>query len=109
MGRMVSNSAAMKVRLRRIQLEAEGITSFEFVSADGTQLPAFSAGAHIDLFLPDEIVRSYSLVNPPSEVHRYTVAVQREPNGRGGSSWMHEVPRVGDVISISQSINDFPL
>lgn len=33
--------------------EAQGICSFELAAADGSLLPAFSAGAHIDVHLPD--------------------------------------------------------
>lgn len=32
--------------------EALGICSFELAAADGSPLPAFSAGAHIDVHLP---------------------------------------------------------
>ena len=97
------------VRLRQIRLEGEGITSYEFVSATDAVLPAFSAGAHIDLHLPHDMVRSYSLVNAPSDASRYLIAVYREHEGRGGSAWMHSSPRVGDVLRISAPSNDFPL
>ena len=97
------------VRLRKICLEAENIASYEFVADEGGELPAFTAGAHIDLHLPGDKVRSYSLVNDPAERHRYLIAVQKELDGRGGSTWMHESPRVGDRLVISGPVNDFPL
>lgn len=99
----------LDVRIRQIRLEAEGIVSYVLKPADGSALPAFTAGAHIDLHLPHEMVRSYSLMNAPGETHRYVIAVQRETDGRGGSAWMHAVPRVGDVLRISKPANDFPL
>lgn len=99
----------LNLRLRQTRLEADGIVSFELVSATGHALPAFSAGAHIDLHLPEQRVRSYSLVNDPAETHRYIIAVQREAQGRGGSAWMHTVPRVGDVLQASAPSNDFAL
>ncbi|HEY4069567.1 MAG TPA: PDR/VanB family oxidoreductase [Burkholderiaceae bacterium] len=99
----------LSVRLRQIRLEANAIASYEFVSASATPLPPFEAGAHIDLHLPNELIRSYSLVNPPSERERYVVAVQREADGHGGSAWMHAVPRVGDVLQIGAPLNDFAL
>jgi ferredoxin-NADP reductase len=105
----VSNTKQLEVRLRQIRLEAEGIASYEFVAAGERSLPAFTAGSHIDLFLPRDMVRSYSLVNDPAETHRYVIAVQRDPDGRGGSSWMHAVPRVGDVMRISEPSNNFAL
>jgi ferredoxin-NADP reductase len=99
----------LRLRLRQIRLEADGICSFEFVAADGAGLPAFTAGAHIDLHLPEGRVRSYSLANAPGLVDRYVVAVQREDAGRGGSAWMHDRLRVGDVLGASVPANDFPL
>ncbi|WP_234485006.1 PDR/VanB family oxidoreductase [Noviherbaspirillum pedocola] len=95
--------------MRQVRLEADGIVSYELVAAGGEALPAFSAGAHIDLHIPGGMVRSYSLVNDPAETHRYMVAVHRVPDGRGGSAWMHGVPRVGDDLRISAPKNDFPL
>ncbi|MDZ4355894.1 MAG: oxidoreductase, partial [Variovorax sp.] len=55
------------LRLRQTRLEAEGIVSYEFVSANDAPLPAFDAGAHIDLHLADGMVRSDSLANAPFE------------------------------------------
>jgi len=104
-----SGASQLEVRLRQVRLEADGIVSYEFVSASGAPLPAFSAGAHIDLHLPGGMVRSYSLVNDPAETHRYLIAVHRAPDGRGGSDWMHGVPRVGDPLRVSVPKNDFPL
>ncbi|MEJ8812954.1 PDR/VanB family oxidoreductase [Variovorax ureilyticus] len=95
--------------LRQLRREAEGIVSYEFVSASGAPLPAFTAGAHIDLHLPDALLRSYSLVNEPGERHRYVVAVDRAAGGRGGSAWMHSTPRPGDRLASSLPVNDFPL
>jgi vanillate O-demethylase ferredoxin subunit len=101
--------APIDLRLRQIRLEAEGIASYEFVSANDCALPAFTAGAHIDLHLPHGMVRSYSLVNAPSDGGRYVVAVQRDAEGQGGSAWMHATPRVGDRLRATPPSNDFAL
>jgi len=101
--------APLKLRLRQIRLEAQDIVSLELVAANGGPLPAFTAGAHIDFLLPGEKVRSYSLVNDPTETHRYVVAVLREPEGKGGSTWLHDHPRVGDELFVREPVNDFPL
>lgn len=97
------------LRLLQIRLEAEGIVSYVFGPAGAAPLPRFDAGAHIDLHLPREMVRSYSLANAPSDGDRYVIAVQRDRDGRGGSDWMHASPRVGDVLRASPPANDFPL
>ncbi|WP_296074170.1 PDR/VanB family oxidoreductase [uncultured Agrobacterium sp.] len=95
--------------LRQLRREAEGIVSYEFVSATDAPLPSFTAGAHIDLELPEGLLRSYSLVNDPAERHRYVVAVDRAAESRGGSAWMHSTPRPGDRFKSSLPVNDFPL
>ena len=103
-------SALLNLRLRQIRLESHGIASYELVAAEpGHVLPAFTAGAHIDLHLAEQRVRSYSLLNDPAETHRYVIAVQLDVQGRGGSAWMHRVPRVGDVLQVSLPSNDFAL
>lgn len=105
----MTQTPSLKLRLRQVRLEAEDICSYEFVAAGGGSLPPFAAGAHIDLHLPGGRVRSYSLANTPGDVFRYLVAVQREAEGRGGSAWMHDTLRVGQVLDASEPTNDFPL
>jgi vanillate O-demethylase ferredoxin subunit len=100
----------MRVRLTQIRLEANAIVSFELRPIVPEQpLPAFTAGAHIDVHMPGERVRSYSLVNDQEERDRYLIAVQHETAGRGGSAWLHTVPRVGMELEIGMPVNDFPL
>src|ERR1700754_4472800 len=83
------------VTLKSITSLADDINAFEFVSADDEPLPAFTAGSHIDVPLPDATIRQYSLCNSPDERHRYVVAVLRDPTGRGGSVAMHDTLRAG--------------
>lgn len=99
----------LKVRIERRDNEAEGICSYELVSVDGAPLPAFSAGAHIDVHIAPGLVRQYSLCNSPSERHRYVIGVLRDPASRGGSQAMHEQIRAGAALTISAPRNHFPL
>jgi vanillate O-demethylase ferredoxin subunit len=99
----------LKVKVAAKTAEATDICSFELVSADGTPLPAFSAGSHIDVSVADGLTRQYSLCNDPSESHRYLIAVLRDPGSRGGSVGMHDKVQVGDVITISAPKNHFQL
>lgn len=103
------STPTIDLRLQQIRLEARGIASYEFVSADDAALPRFTAGAHIDLHLAHDRVRSYSLLNAPSDDQRYVIAVQRDDEGRGGSTWMHQQPRVGDTLRAGAPVNDFAL
>ncbi|SLN70678.1 Phthalate 4,5-dioxygenase oxygenase reductase subunit [Roseovarius albus] len=88
--------------------QTENIVSFELQREDGSALPAFSAGSHIDVVLPGEVIRQYSLWNDPSETHRYCLGVLNEPNGRGGSTAMHGMKQ-GAKLQISAPRNNFEL
>lgn len=106
----MSANTTFPLRVRAITWEAEGILAFELVSPDaGAELPPFAAGAHLDLHLPDGHVRSYSLLNDASERHRYVVAVNKDPGSRGGSRWLHEGLRCGQVLPVGAPRNNFPL
>ncbi|TWO72936.1 oxidoreductase [Caenimonas sedimenti] len=94
--------------LNRVQ-EAEGICSFELVDPRGEPLPAFSAGAHIDVQVAPSVVRQYSLCNDPAERHRWRIAVLREPASRGGSAGMHERMLPGAAVQVSVPRNHFEL
>lgn len=99
----------LTVRVARRVEEAEDICSFELVPQDAAVLPAFSAGAHIDIHVAPGLVRQYSLSNDPAERHRYRIAVLREPTSRGGSAGMHDQVQAGDVLRVSSPRNHFPL
>ncbi|MBD9462777.1 PDR/VanB family oxidoreductase [Pseudomonas sp. Pdm06] len=97
------------VVVTRKHREAEGIYSFELAPADDSMLPAFSAGSHIDVHLPNGLVRQYSLCNHPQEHHRYLLGVLLDPASRGGSQAMHEQVHEGTRLRISEPRNLFPL
>ncbi|KOC19155.1 ferredoxin [Comamonas testosteroni] len=95
---------------RRVQ-EAEDIISLDFISAQGMVLPAFAPGAHIDLHLPNGLIRQYSLCHPSESQSsgKYTIAVQREKESRGGSISVHEQLTVGSRVQASEPRNLFEL
>ncbi len=88
-------------------IEAHNMVSFELVDPDGVELPAFSAGSHVDVTLPGGLVRQYSLFNSPSDRQRYRIGVWKDPNGRGGSRALHESVKVGDTLQVSLPRNRF--
>ncbi|MBI5277695.1 MAG: oxidoreductase [Burkholderiales bacterium] len=100
---------SLVVQVRRKRPEALHIVSFELARPDGTPLPAFSAGSHVDVHLPGGVTRQYSLCNDDTELHRYRIAVLRDPTSRGGSVAMHDTVREGDLVEISEPRNHFPL
>lgn len=101
-------SSGRMMRVHALRYQAEGVTSFELRPLDG-ELPAVEAGAHVDLKLPNGMLRSYSLCNAPGETHRYVVGVGKDAHSRGGSRYMHEHLRPGDRLEVSGPRNHFAL
>lgn len=101
-------SAPLRVRVARKWTTATDIAGFELEPLTGS-LPAFQPGAHIDVHLPNGLVRQYSLTNGPGETSSYRIGVKLEPQSRGGSQALHETVREGDVLAISEPRNNFPL
>lgn len=90
---------------------ADDVVMLTLTPADGSHLPAWTPGAHLDLILSDgtdEVVRQYSLCGSPGERDRYQVAVLRTPDSRGGSEAVHRLSE-GDRLRIRGPRNHFPL
>lgn len=99
----------LEVRVKSVTYEADGIHSYDLRLAQGGELPPFTAGAHIDVKLSNGAVRSYSLVNPEHERHRYVIAVALDEHSSGGSRHIHGRVRPGDRLSITPPVNNFAL
>jgi vanillate O-demethylase ferredoxin subunit len=97
------------MRLTAITYAAEHVHLFEFRPVSGEPVPRFTAGAHVDLRLPNGFVRQYSIANGEEECHRYLLGVKREAAGRGGSRLLHDELRVGMVLEVGRPRNNFPL
>ncbi|MBX9872978.1 MAG: PDR/VanB family oxidoreductase [Burkholderiaceae bacterium] len=105
----MSTAPTLQVRVARKAVEAQDIVTLELVAVDGQALPAFSAGSHVDVQLPNGITRQYSLCNDPQETHRYQIGVLRDAASRGGSAAVHDLVKEGDVLTISAPRNHFGL
>lgn len=103
-----ARNAPLRVTVARKWEPAEAIAGFELTALSGT-LPTFQPGAHIDVHLPNGLVRQYSLTNGPGELDAYRIGVKRDPNSRGGSVLLHDSVSVGDVLAISEPRNNFTL
>ena len=90
----------IEVKVMAMRLEANGIIGLELRAADGSPLPPFAPGAHIDVHLPNAMTRQYSLCNDAADTSRYCLGVGRSSTSRGGSAYIHETLRVGDSLTI---------
>ncbi|WP_017934580.1 PDR/VanB family oxidoreductase [Nocardioides sp. Iso805N] len=95
--------------VRQVRWEAEGVISMQLASPDGSPVPVWSPGAHIDVVLPSGLVRQYSLCGDPADRTSLTVAVLHERNGRGGSREIHETQLVGRTVGVRGPRNHFKL
>lgn len=103
---------SLDVVVSHIDMVAEGIRHFTFVSADGKELPGFSGGSHIVVSMPagNRMYRNaYSLLSSPAERNNYQIAVRLQDPSRGGSRYMHENVEVGSRLKISWPVNLFSI
>lgn len=103
----------LTVRVARIARQTPEILAFELVHPAGRALPAYQAGAHIDVHMPGGFSRQYSLASDAGAdggaASRYLIGVKRETDSRGGSASMHGRVREGDLLPISAPRNSFPI
>jgi ferredoxin-NADP reductase len=105
---LAAPTTTRNMRVRTIRYEAQNVHSFELVDPDGEALPAFEAGAHVDVHVFGQ-VRSYSLAGDPNDSHRWWLGVLKETQGTGGSKAMHEQVRVGAILKVGAVRNAFLL
>ncbi|GAA3825033.1 PDR/VanB family oxidoreductase [Streptomyces chiangmaiensis] len=88
---------------------ADDIVLLRLEPVDGGVLPDWEPGAHLDLHLPSGLTRQYSLCGDPRDTRSYTVCVQCEHQGRGGSLEVHRALQPGAELFVRAPRNHFPL
>ncbi|MER5667383.1 ferredoxin reductase, partial [Streptomyces mirabilis] len=88
---------------------ADGVLSLTLRHPLGEELPAWEPGAHVDVVLGVGLERQYSLCGDPADRRAWRIAVLREPDGRGGSSYVHEQLGAGDKVRVRGPRNHFAL
>ena len=92
-----------------IQSAADGVRALTLRHPLGEQLPGWEPGAHIDVLLGPQLERQYSLCGDPADRTAWRIAVLREPDGRGGSAYVHEQLGQGDKVRVRGPRNHFAL
>lgn len=101
------NEASLReVRVVALREEAPGIVSCELRVTSG-ELPPCPPGGHIDVHLPNGLVRQYSVAQ--ADAAHYLIAVKRESASRGGSSYVADSLRIATVLKIGSPRDNFPL
>jgi len=104
---MTSYEAELVVDRR--EFAADGVLALTLRHPLGEQLPLWEPGAHIDVVLGPGLERQYSLCGDPADRTAWRIAVLREPDGRGGSAYVHGQLGQGDKVRVRGPRNHFRL
>ncbi|MEP9317750.1 PDR/VanB family oxidoreductase [Pseudomonas sp. LABIM340] len=99
----------IRTRVVSISKAGESILDLQLVAESGQQLPASEPGAHIDIRLPNGLIRQYSIHLYDPSIGSYSLGIGLSEISRGGSSFIHRQLQAGDSLEISAPRNNFPL
>ncbi|MFF8970834.1 PDR/VanB family oxidoreductase [Streptomyces sp. NPDC014995] len=91
------------------EFAADGVLALTLRHPLGEPLPAWEPGAHVDVVLGPGLERQYSLCGDPADRDAWRIAVLREPDGRGGSAYVHGRLGEGDKVRVRGPRNHFAL
>ena len=96
----------LDVTIAKAEAAATDILGLELT---GDDLPAYEAGAHVDVQIKSGLIRQYSLTGDPADKSKYSLGILLDPKSRGGSAAVHADFKAGKAIKISRPRNNFPL
>lgn len=89
----------LTLRVAHIDDSVPGIRSIGLVAPDGGTLPSFTPGSHLVVTCGGH-ANAYSLTGDSIWPSSYGISVLRVEDGRGGSGWVHDQLRAGDLVSV---------
>ena len=104
-----TDAPVIMARVSKAEQMTASVTKYEFAAWDGEDLPAWTAGGHLDVVVTPDFLRQYSMSGDPADTSKYQIGVLREDDGRGGSLMMHRIFNEGRRVFISKPINHFDL
>lgn len=107
--RVEADSPWINMTIAAREAVATDIVALELQSTDGTPLPAYEAGAHLDVYIQSGLIRQYSLAGDPADGTKYRLGILLDPNSRGGSAAIHARFKTGATIRVGRPRNNFPL
>lgn len=108
---MTELEEVMTLRLTASRYLARNTLALTFEDPAGERLPAADAGSHVGLRLPNGMTRQYSVLESSDSLTQrsYVIGVKLDAQSRGGSRYIHETLRVGDLVRVEAPRNNFPL
>ena len=76
------DAPVVRVQVSKVEKMTPDVTKYEFQTLDGSPLPEWSAGAHLDIVVAPEFLRQYSMSGDPADRSKYQIGVLREDAGR---------------------------
>lgn len=99
----------LNVKVASRENVATDIIGLSLESANGTPLPAYEAGAHVDVYIRSGMIRQYSLTGDPADVSKYRLGILLDPKSRGGAAAIHTQFKQGQDIRVGKPRNNFPM
>jgi len=88
--------------------ETSRVTAFALEAVEDLPDPTpVEPGSHVRLKLGGKLVRAYSVVGGTSK--RFELGISLSSESRGGSKYLHEQAKVGDVLTVGRITTSFPL
>ncbi|KAF2713459.1 3-chlorobenzoate-3,4-dioxygenase reductase subunit [Pleomassaria siparia CBS 279.74] len=110
-GRMFGDDpmdAWSEYRIVEKRRETSQVTALVFEAVeDPKEIVPVEPGSHVRLKLGGTLVRAYSVVGGTSKKFELGIALAEQ--SRGGSKFLHEQTKVGDVLAVGKMIASFPL
>lgn len=107
-----TNNEAYSLMVVSAGISGRNTLVLELATPDGTALPTWAPGAHIDIETRDDtgrvVMRQYSLCGDPL-ASTWRVGILMDENGRGGSRWLHQSAKPGVQLSVRGPRNHFRL
>lgn len=108
-----ASQSTLSLRVEKAWMVTGRVKGFELGALDGGPLPLFEPGAHLPVRVRDRngtwVERYYSLLSDPADRLRYCIGVLAEPEGRGGSLYLHNCVQPGELLQTRSPANAFPL
>lgn len=102
-------NAGREAAVTAVRPVGDRIVEVLLAPTDG-RFPRWAPGAHVDLVLPDGLVRPYSLAGDPHDDRSWRLLVARSgAAGSSSSAYVHDVLRAGDLVRVRAPRNLFPL